>query len=267
MDKFDFPEILEATFRGVIEIIYFYFITILLFIFSPLKTWDRIYNEVRKPKSKYHFGNIGLSQPTVFFAISLFIFLFFIKLLVITNYLQQGQIIEEWLIFKIAEKVTNIYQFNFAVFIFVLIVANLLFSSVYMLILDELNEMNYRDKIRYLDLFSEKIFGKKIERKHYEKVENSVSEMLTKIFKKLFKVNFEKRQENPISLNFTDINSIYRFITISNFISGFLILVFIPTYIILIKNPRYSCFVYIIFFIVFFPAWFMSNYSIQNGKS
>lgn len=257
MDKFDFPEMLEETFRGVIEIIYFYIITIIFFLRSPLKIWDKIYHEVSKPKSDFDFRNIGLSQPTMFFAISLIIFLYFIKTLI----LEEIQINEESTTFlKFIENITNIYEFNIAAFILVILIANLVFSIFHLHILNELN--NNLIRTYYL--------GNKIKKLLKIKTDIDIIEGFKKIFEKIFSIKFEIRQENPFSINWTDINSIHRFIAISNYISGILILLFIVPVIIFLKNPDS---VYIIFavlistIVVFLPAWFMSVFSIQNDKS
>lgn len=262
MAEFDFPKTLEATFRGVIEIIYFYLITILLFILSPLRTWDRIYNEVMKPKSDSDFRNIGLSQPTMFFAISLFIFLFFIKLLFMTNYLQESQLTGGSLIFKFIEKVTNIYELDSFVSLFVLIAANLVFSMLYIWIFDNLhttlNDRIGNWSVKNLYWFAEKIGGKELKEKHHETGNELYFKMLIVFFKKV-NINLEKRQETPFFINWTDTNSIYRFITISNFISGFLLFVFMPASIIVINYPEYSWFAYIVILLVFLLAWVMGN--------
>ena len=265
MNKFDFPEMLEETFRGVVEIIYFYIITIIFFLKSPLKIWDKIYREVSKPNSDFDFRNIGLSQPTMFFAISLIIFLYFIKVLVF----EEIQITEEShkIFLKILESITNIYEFNIVAFILVIIIANLLFSIIYLSILDYLNSYMYfgEKSLKKIKMLLEK----QLKIKMLIDLIEDYNKFLVKTIN-IFNIKFEKRQENPFSINWTDINSIHRFIAISNYISGILILLFIVPIIIFLKNPD-SEYIYfaanISIIVAFLPAWFMSIYSIHNNKS
>ena len=101
------------------------------------------------------------------------------------------------------------------------------------------------------------------------KMEIDIIEEFKKIIEKIFHIKFEIRQDNPFSLNWTDINSIHRFIAISNYISGILILLFIVPVIIFLNNldsVYIMVAVLISIIVVFLPAWFMSIYSIQNDK-
>lgn len=263
MDKFDFPEMLEETFRGIIEIIYFYIISIILFLRFPLNIWDKIYREVSKPKSDIDFRNIGLSQPTMFFAISLIIFLYCIKTLFLNKSLisEKIQINEEsqTIFLKFIDNITNIYEFNIVVFISILLIANLVFSIIYLRILNQLNNIII---INYFQKYMIKKFFK-------IKMEIDIIEEFKKIIEKIFHIKFEIRQDDPFSLNWTDINSIHRFIAISNYISGILILLFIVPVIIFLNNldsVYIMVAVLISIIVVFLPAWFMSIYSIQNDK-
>lgn len=265
MDKFDFPKILEATFTGVIEIIYFYIITIILFFKSPLKTWDRIYNEAHKSNSDFDFRNIGLSQPMMFFAISLIIFLYFMKILIIFNYLDfdKNELNRELqpLFLKLIESFTNIYEFNITLFVLIILIANLVFSILYWILLDALNKNDTTIYSNILYKIAGKIYGHEIKAYH---------EIYMICFSKTFNIHFNKRQDNPFSINWADINSIHRFIAISNFISGILILLLIMPFIILINDPSSIFIIFVILIptlFIFVPAWFMSIYSIQNDKS
>ena len=273
MDKIDFSDVLEATFTGIIEIIYFYIITIPLFLIKPLEIWDRIYNEASNSKSDFDFRNVGLSQPTMFFAISLIIFIYIMKILFEMNYLnyEELEINKELqpIVFKLINSITNIYEFNVTILIIILLIINLVFSIFYWNLFSQMNNINKNTFVNIYIKFFDKI-ALKITNKHIKFDINLILEYYKAIFSKIFKIRLKKRQENPFLINWTDIHSIHRFIAISNFISGISILLLIIPFIILIKNtnsifvPFFPPAIAITVFYVFFPAWFMSYYSINN---